>query len=71
MKILNSYWQATMGSKSFSGIIIAENDIGKKYAYVGSVDESHGSERKDAEWICSGGQKYDINYLIKMLEENK
>lgn len=71
MKIINSWWQTTLGSTACSGIIIAENDIGKRHVYVGALENASDSEENDAQYICEWGQKYEIDSLIKMLEGSK
>lgn len=71
MKIINAWWQSMLGSSACSGIIVAENNMGKRHVYVGALENTSDSEENDAKYICERGQKYEINSLIKFLEENK
>lgn len=69
MKIINAWWQSTLGSAACSGIIIAENDIGERHVYIGALESASDSEEGDAKYICNYGQKYEINDLINFLEK--
>lgn len=67
MKVIKVIWGNSLDN-SLSGLILAENDDGRRYWYLGSRVNC-ATEQEDIDYILNWGQKYPLEYFSKVLEE--
>lgn len=64
-KIIDSIWGNSLDG-SLSGIVIVEDDIGKRRAFLGSKQDAT-TEEVDAEYIAGWGNELRVDDLMRLM----
>lgn len=65
-KIINSIWGNSFDG-SLSGIVIVEDDMGKRRAFLGSKHDAT-TEEVDAKYIAEWGNEMRVDDLLRLIE---